>query len=93
MFLEVFDVLTPPKTKIFPNNDPPFVDQQHWKDIYTRSKIKYRNPSKQNKIEYRKQKNICVSLSEKCMKNYLKTSQRKVQQPIRPFGSSRSRFL
>ena len=32
----------------------------------------HKNPSKENKMAYKKQRNFCVSLRRKCMKNYLK---------------------
>ena len=65
----------PLKTKIVKGNDAPFVDKQLRKAIYTRTRLKskiHKNPSKENKIAYKKQRNFCVSLRRKCMKNYLK---------------------
>ena len=74
-FLEVVNVHAPLKTKIVSGNDAPFVDKQLLKAIYTRTRLKnkiHRNPSKENKMAYKKQRNFCVSLRRKCMKNYLK---------------------
>ena len=74
-FLEVVNVHAPLKTKIVRGNDAPFVDKQLRKAIYTRTRLKnkiHRNPSKENKMAYKKQRNFCVSLRRKCMKNYLK---------------------
>ena len=74
-FLEVVNVHAPLKTKIVRGNDAPFVDKQLRKGIYTRTRLKnkiHRNPSKENKMAYKKQRNFCVSLRRKCMKNYLK---------------------
>ena len=74
-FLEVVNVHAPLKTKIVRGNDAPFVDKQLRKAIYTRTRLRnkiHRNPSKENKIAYKKQMNFCVSLRRKCMKNYLK---------------------
>ena len=74
-FLEVVNVHAPLKTKIVRGNDAPFVDKQLRKAIYTRTRLRnkiHRNPSKENKIAYKKQINFCVSLRRKCMKNYLK---------------------
>ena len=74
-FLEVVNVHAPLKTKIVRGNDAPFVDKQLRKAIYTRARLKnkiHRNPSKENKMAYKKQINFCISLRRKCMKNYLK---------------------
>ena len=74
-FLEVVNVHAPLKTKIVRGNEAPFVDKQLRKAIYTRTRLKnkiHKNPSKENKMAYKKQRNFCVSLRRKCMKNYLK---------------------
>ena len=74
-FLEVVNVHAPLKTKIVRGNDAPFVDKQLRKAIYARTRLKnkiHRNPSKENKMAYKKQRNFCVSWRRKCMKNYLK---------------------
>ena len=71
-FLEVVNVHALLKTKIVRGNDAPFVDKQLRKAIYTRTRLKnkiHRNPSKENKMVYKKQRNFCVSLTRKCMKN------------------------
>ena len=57
------------------DNDAPFIDKQLQKAIYTRTRFKnkiHRDPSKENKMAYKKQRNFCVSLRRKCMKIYLK---------------------
>ena len=58
IFLDVINVLTPPKTKILPGNDTTFVDKQHRKDIYTLSKLKTKiqKPFKRKQMDYKKQK-------------------------------------
>ena len=74
-FLEVVNVHAPLKTKIVRGHDAPFVDKQLRKAIYTRTRLKnkiHKNRSKENKMAYKKQRNFCVSLRRKCMKNYLK---------------------
>ena len=74
-FLEVVNVHAPLKTKIVRGNDAPFVDKQLQKAIYTRTRLKnkiHRNPSKENKMAYKKRRKFCVSLRKKCMKSYLK---------------------
>ena len=60
----------PLKGKITRDNDERFVDKQLRKAIYTRTRSKkkiHKNPSKENNMEYKKQRNLCVSLSEKKM--------------------------
>ena len=74
-FLEVANVHAPLETRIVRGNDAPFVDKQLRKAIYTRTRLKnkiHKNPSKENKMTYKKQINFCASLRRKCMKNYLK---------------------
>ena len=74
-FLEVVNVHAPLKTKILKGNDAPFVDKQLRKAIYTRTRLKnriHKNPSKENKMAYKKQRNFRISLRRKCMTNYLK---------------------
>ena len=60
-FLEVVDVHAPLKTKIVRGNDAPFADKQLRKAIYTYTKLKkkiHKNPSKENKMAYKKQSNF-----------------------------------
>ena len=73
-FLEVVDVHAPLKAKIVRGNDRPFADKQLRKAIYTRTRLKnkiHRNPSKENKMSFKKQRNFCASLRRKCTKKYL----------------------
>ena len=63
------------KTKVVRGTDAPFANEQLRKAIYTRTRLKnniLKNPSIKNKMGYKKQRNFCVSLRRKCMKNYLK---------------------
>ena len=74
-FLQVVNVHVPLKTKIVRDNDDPSADQQLRKSIYTQTRFKnkvHKNPSKENKMAYKKQRNFYVSSRRKCMKNYLK---------------------
>ena len=74
-FLEVVNDHAPLKTKIIRGNDTPFVDKQLRKAIYTRTRLEnkvHKNPSIENKMAYKKQRNFCVSLRRKCIKNCLK---------------------
>ena len=74
-FLEVVNVHASLKTKIVRGNDSPFVDKQFQKTIYTRTRFKnkiHKNPSKENKMAYKRQINFRVSLKRKRMKNSFK---------------------
>ena len=95
-FLEVANVHAPLKTKIVRGNDAPFVDKQLRKAIYTRTRLKnkiHRNPSKENKMAYKKQRNFFVSLRRKCMKNYLKKLTEKGLTTIKSFWKFMKPFL
>ena len=70
--LEIVIVHTPLKKKTVRGNDALFADKQLRKGIYTRARSKnkiQKNPSKENKMAYKKQINFCVPLRGKCMKN------------------------
>ena len=63
----------PLKLNILRRNHEPFVDKQLRKVIYKRSKlrIKYcKNPSDHNAALCKKQRNKCVSLRRRCIKDY-----------------------
>ena len=55
-------------------NDTPLVDEKFRKAVDPRTRFKirmYKNPLKENKLAYKGQRNLCVSLPRKCMKNRL----------------------
>ena len=62
------------KVKILRENHTPFVDKQIRKEIYKRSKPRKKkcckNPCEQNAALYKKQRNQCVSLRRRCIKDY-----------------------
>ena len=71
-FLEVIHIHAPLKTKIVRGYDVPFVDKQLRKAFYSRTRLKnkiHKTPSKEKKMAYKKQINLCVCLRRKCMKN------------------------
>ena len=79
-FLEVVNKHAPLKKKVLRGNHSPFVTKKFQKAIYTRSKLKNKmnqNPSRENVLSYKKQKNICVSLRTKSLKNHLKSTTEK----------------
>ena len=58
-------------------NDTPLVHEKFRKAVDTRTRFKiimYKNTLKENKLVYKGQRNLCVSLPRKCMKNPLKRS-------------------
>ena len=72
-FLKVVNQHAPLKVKILRGNHAPFVDKQLRKEIFKRSKLrnKYcKNTSEQNAALYKKQRNKCVSLRRRCIKDY-----------------------
>ena len=70
------------------------------KAIYTRSRLKNRynkNPTDDNKIQYKKQRNECVNLRKKAIKTYFKditdsgiVENKKFWQTIKPFITNKS---
>ena len=75
-FLEVVNKHAPLKKKVLRGNHSPFVTKEFQKVIYTRSKLKNKmnqNPSRENVLAYKKQRNICVSLRRKSLKKHLRS--------------------
>ena len=75
-FLEVVNKHAPLKKKVLRGNHSPFVTKEFQKTIYTRSKLKNKmnqNPSRENVLAYKKQRNICMSLRKKSLKKHLKS--------------------
>ena len=74
-FREIVDRHAPLKTKVQRGNAAPFMNQQLQKAIYTRSRLKKRlnkNPTAQNRTNFKKQRNKCVSLRKKAIKSHFK---------------------
>ena len=74
-FRNVVDKHAPMKTKFLRGNNAPFMNPELKKAIYTRSRFKNRLNkylSKQNEKIYKKQRNECVALRKKAIKNYFK---------------------
>ena len=72
-FLSVVNRHAPLKKENVKGNQAPFLTKELRKEIYTRSKLKYkynRYPIKKNNPIYKKQKNKCVSLRRKAIKVY-----------------------
>ena len=95
-FLEVINVHSPLKTEIVRGNDAPSIDKQLRKAIYTRTRLKNKirkNPSKEKKVAYKKQRNFWVCSRRKCMKNYLKKFTEKGLTTNKSFWRFTKRFL
>ena len=74
-FRKLIDKHAPLKTKVQRGNTAPFMNQQLQKAIYTRSRLKKRlnkNPTEENRSKFKKQRNKCVSLRKKAMRNHFK---------------------
>ena len=73
-FLEIVNRHAPLKKKTISGNHASFVNKDLRKAIYTRSRLKNkmcRNPISENINAYKKQRNKCVSLRRKCIKQHL----------------------
>ena len=72
-FQEVVNRHVPLKKKILRGNHTPFIDKEFRKAIYTPSRLRnkfLKNPTKANGSLFKKQRNKCVLLRKKCIKNY-----------------------
>ena len=73
-FLETIDKHAPLKKKIIRGNQAPFMNRDFQGAIYTRTRLKFkywRDPSRENTLAYKKQRNLCVSIRRKSITNYL----------------------
>ena len=75
-FRKIVDKHAPMKRKTLRGNQAPFMTRELRKAIYNRSRLKNKqnkHPTNENRINYKKQRNKCVSLRKKAMKSYFKT--------------------
>ena len=73
-FLEAIDKHAPLKKKLVRGNQAHFMNRDFQKAIYTRTRLKnkyLRDPSRENELADKKQKNLCVSIRRKSITNYL----------------------
>ena len=73
-FLEAIYKHASLKKKFVKGNQAPFMNREFQKAIYTRTRLKnkyWRDPSSENKLAYKKQRNLCVSIRRKSITNYL----------------------
>ena len=65
----------PLKQKTLRGNQAPFMNKNLRKSIYTRSRLKNnfnKNSTNENKVRYKKQRNFCVNLRKKAIKEHFK---------------------
>ena len=73
-FLEVIDKHAPLKKKPARGNQAPFMNRDFQKAIYTKTRLKnkyWRDPSRENELVYKKQRNLCLLIRRKSITNYL----------------------
>ena len=74
-FLEAIDKHAPLKKKFVRGNQAPFMNRDFQKAICIRTTLKnyyWRDPSRENELAYKKQRNLRVSVRRKSIPNYLK---------------------
>ena len=74
-FRNVVDKHAPIKTKFLRGNNALFMNPELKKAMYTRARLKRRlnkHPSKKNEVAFKKQRNHCVALRKKAIKNHFK---------------------
>ena len=99
-FCSIIDKHAPLKQKTLRGNEAPFMNKNLRKAIYTRSRLKNRynkNPTDDNKTQYKKQRNKCVNLRKKAIKTHFKNitdsgiiENKKFWQTIKPFITNKS---
>ena len=66
-FLETIDKHAPLKKKFIRGNRARFINRDFQKAIYTRIRLKnkyWRDPSRENELACKKQRNLCVSIRQ-----------------------------
>ncbi len=74
-FRKIIDKHAPLRTKIVRGNDAPFMNKTWRKEIYNRSRLHKefkKNPSRESELNFKKQRNKCVSLRKKAIKSHFK---------------------
>ena len=76
-FRAIVDKHAPLKTKILRRNTAPFMNRDLRKGIYTRSRLQKKlkkYSSRENEAKFNKQRNKCVSLRKKAIRNHFKNA-------------------
>ena len=100
MIMNTLKTHAPMKEKIIRANNSPFMNKKLSKAFMSRSRLKNRfskNPNKENKINYNKQRNYCVNLLRKVKRNYYSnlnikniTDNKNFWNTFKPFFSEKS---
>ena len=99
IFRKLVDKHAPLKTKVLRGNSAPFMTRELKKGIYTRTRLKKRynkNPTKENELNFKRQRNKCVALRKKAIKQHFKkatetgpVSNRDFWNLVKPFLSNK----
>ena len=79
----------PLKKKFVRGNNASFMNREFQKEIYVRSRLRNKHwvePSAEHKAAYKKQKNKCVKIRRKSMRDIWTKVQKKVSKLIKVFG-------
>ena len=100
IFMELLNEHAKIKKKYVRANNAPFMNRQLSKAIMNRSRLKNRynkNPSRENELKFKKQKNYCVNLLRKQKKKYYKdlklesiTDNKRFWKTMKPFFSDKN---
>ena len=74
-FRKIVDKHAPLRTKTVRGNDAPFMNKTWRKEIYNRTRLQRKfkkNRTKENELNFKKQRNKCVSLRRKAIKNHFR---------------------
>ena len=95
-FLETIDKHAPLRKKFIRGNQAPFMNRGFQKAINARTRLKnkyWRDPSRENELAYRKQRNLCVSRRRKSVTDYLNKFSAKGLETIESFWKFIKPFL
>ena len=92
VFSNIDNIHAPLKKKIIRGNDAPFIKKKLRKAIYNRSRLRngyFKNPTKENKRSYKKQRNKFVSLRRKSITQHFSKigimTNKQFWKPTKPF--------
>ena len=88
-FLGFVNKHAPLKKKFVRGNNVPFTNSEFQKDIYVRSRLRnnyWVEPSAENKAMYKKQRNKCVKIRRKSLRNTWIKFQKKISKLTKVFG-------
>ena len=95
-FSKVVQKHAPLKKKILRGNHAPFINREFRKEIYKRSRLRnkfWKDPSKENELLFKTQRNKCVSLRRKSIKSYCQDVPKKGLITNKPFWNFVKPFL